>query len=47
MGFSDVLFIAFVPTTYALFLSWLIMSDSKAEDIKKLFRLITFKKGDN
>ena len=44
MGLGDALFIAFVPTTYAFFLSWLIISDSKAEDIKKLFRLITPKK---
>ena len=44
MGLSDALFIAFVPTTFAFFLSWLIMSDSKAEDIKKLFRFITPKK---
>ena len=47
MGIGDVLFIAFVPTTFAFFLSWLIMSDSKVEDIKKMFRLITFKKGNN
>ena len=47
MGIGDVLFIAFVPTTSAFFLSWLIMSDSKAEDIKKMFRFITFKKRSN
>lgn len=47
MGIGDVLFIAFVPTTSAFFLSWLIMSDSKVEDIKKMFRFFTPKKRNN
>ena len=38
---NDILFIALVPTSYAFFLSWLIMSDSKAEDIKSVYRWLT------
>jgi len=45
MGLGDALFIAFVPTLFAFFLSWLIMSDSKVEDIKKVLQFFARKKG--
>ena len=47
MTWTDWLFVAIVSPSYAFLLCWLIMSDSKAEDIKKLFRFITPKKKRN
>ena len=47
MSLGDALFIAFVPTLFAFFLSWLIMSDSKVEDIKKMFQFFIPKKKRN